>query len=75
MWAHYGLWQAEHVLFLLNYVICLIDEAEDTVDRTQLDTYVRKKRDKQGLEDKYRLDKGKTRVSRFQKGEIVVFKN
>jgi hypothetical protein len=55
-------------------LVCLIDEAEGTVDRNQLEKYISKRIENRSLEDKQRFDKGKARVNRFQKGEFVLFK-
>lgn len=55
-------------------LISLIDEEEGTVNRNQLDSYMQKKIDMRGKEDKARFDQGKAKVKRFQKDDIVLFK-
>ncbi|CAB3252464.1 unnamed protein product [Arctia plantaginis] len=57
----------------IRYLISLIDE-EGTVSRDQLDSYIQKKIDIRGKEDKARFDQGRAKVKRFQKEDIVLFK-
>lgn len=52
----------------------LIDEEDGTVDRVQINNYIQKKIEKRAEEDKQRFDKGKAKVKRFLKGDIVLFK-
>ncbi|KAL0812005.1 hypothetical protein ABMA28_009401 [Loxostege sticticalis] len=55
-------------------LISLIDEEQGTVDREQLNNYMQKKIEERGTQDKARFDKGKAKVKRFEKGEIVLFR-
>ncbi|OWR48379.1 retroelement polyprotein [Danaus plexippus plexippus] len=55
-------------------LLTLINEDEGIVNRNQLDDYITKKIDVRSTQDKLRFDKGKAKVKRFEKGEIVLFK-
>ncbi|KAL0870299.1 hypothetical protein ABMA27_005321 [Loxostege sticticalis] len=55
-------------------LISLIDDEQGTVDREQLNNYMQKKIEERGTQDKARFDKGKAKVKRFEKGEIVLFR-
>ncbi|CAH2226641.1 jg24697 [Pararge aegeria aegeria] len=56
-------------------LVTLIDEEEGTVNRNKLNSYIQKKIDTQGKQDKARFDQGKAKVKRFQKEDIVLFKS